>query len=256
MNFSNFASFVRAETKTNSSSFPSSDLTLYGNIAKDYLAEEIVQLKEDYFDMVLTTSLVAGQRQYSFPTYMLKNMKMVEAKLDGTNWKRLKEFDLNSYRLRQSKPVKPYNDLDINTSFATATTDETQITNVFSDDTPSFDIDGLTMNIYTESAITSVTNGIKLHATIYPTDYADSDWGTTNEISARKTTTSTALPRPSHEVLARKVIMLFKEANQIPLNEFDLNFPNELEIMKQKLRNTNMDRVYSPRVPRDTGFDY
>lgn len=256
MKFINFASYVRKQTKTDSTSFPNADITLFANIAKDDLAEEIVQLDEDYFDLTLTTDIVADQREYSFPADMLKNIKMVELKLDGTNWKRMKEFDLNSYRLRQESRVRPYNALDIGASFSGATTDETTIQETFSDDFPEFDIDGESIVIYTRTAPIAVTDGIKLRATIYPTDYVDADWAESTDISVRSSSISTALARPSHEVLARKTIILFKESNQIALDPFDLNFETELQQMRNKLKQPNMDRVITPRVPRDTGFTY
>ena len=256
MKFVYYASFFRSQTKTNTTSFPDADLTLYSNIAKDFLAEEIVQLVEDYFELTLTTDIVADQREYSFPVDMLKNMKMVELKLDGTNWKRCKEFDLNSYRQDQSSVVKPYNMLDTTQSFAGATTDEATIQDTFTDESPQFDIDGEAIFIYTKTAPTAVTGGIKLRATIYPKDYADASWVLTDDMSTRLSTTTTAMPRASHEVLARKTIILFKEANQIPLDPFDLNFESELKRMENKLKSPNLDRTITPRVPRDTGFNY
>lgn len=256
MKFNNFASYVRKQTKTDSTSFPDSDITLFANIAKDDLAEEIVQLDEDYFDLVLTTDIVASQREYSFPEDMLKNIKMVELKLDGENWKRAKEFDLNSYRLRQTERTYPRNQLDVSPSFSEATTDEETIQEKFSDSFPEFDIDGESIVIYTATEPTAVTDGIKLRATIYPNDYTDSDWATAVDISVRANSTATALPRPSHEILARRTIILFKEANQIALNAFDLNFDVELAQMLNKLKQPNMDRVITPTVPRDVGFNY
>ena len=256
MKFNNFASFVRAQTKTDSTSFPNSELTLYSNIAKDLVAEEVVQEGEDFFDLVLNTDLVAGQREYSFPADMIKNMKMLEIKLDGTNWRRADEFDLNSYRLLQSSVNKPYNKLQGSRVMSGATTDEAAISANFSDETPLFDIDGNAIVIYTKTLPTAVSAGMKLHATIYPKDYIDADWSTTGDISVRADSISTALPRMTHEVLALKTIILYKQGNQVPLDQFDLNYPNEVRNLKMKIRRMNMDRTVSPNVPRDTGFNY
>ena len=272
MNFDDYASLVRNQTKTDSTSFPNAELTLLSNVSKNDLAEEIVQLEEDYFSLTLLSDLVAGQREYSFPVDMLKNMKIVEINLltqadidwnvanpgstQREKWKRLREFDLNSYRQTQSNNTKPYTNTDINSSFSDATTNEENIIDHFSDLTPSFDIDGEALFIYNGSAILALSGGLRLRATIYPKAYDDADWVTTGEISTRSASTTTAMPRASHEVMARRTIILFKQSNQIILNPFDLDYKHELDKMKKKLQGPNMDRVTTPNVPRDTGFNY
>lgn len=272
MKFNNFASFVRKQTKTDSTSFSNNDLVLFSNIAKDYIAEEVVQIDEDYFDIILTTNLVADQREYSFPVDMLKNMKMIEMNLltqddidfnvanpsatQIEKWKRLEEFDLNSFERRQDRTTKKYSVTDINSSFSDATTNEENIVDTFSDATPAFDIDGEAIFIYNATAIIALTSGLKLRAIIYPLDYTTADFATSAEMSIRSSNTTTAMPRSSLEVLAIKTILLFKKANQMSLDSFDLAFFSELEIMKNKLRSPNLDRVITPTVQRSTGFEY
>jgi len=257
MNYANFASYVRKLTKSDSVSFSDNDLTLFSNIAKDDIAEEIVQLDEDYFLLGLDTDLVAGQREYSFPLDMLKNMKMAEINLKGDGvWRRLHEFDLNSYRQEQSHVLKKFTNLNVEGSFSNATTDEETIQKTFTDENPIFDIDGESMFIYTKTLPIAVTDGLKLKATIYPTNYTNASWVDTDDMSIRENSTSTALPRASHELLARRTAIIFKESNQIPLNEFDLSYEKELQDVRNKLNDQNMDRTTVASVPRDTGFNY
>jgi len=255
MKYNNFAGFVRTQTRTDSTSFTDAELTQYANIAKDSVAEEVVQEGESFFDLTLTTDLIAGQREYSFPQDMLYGMKLLEIKLDGTNWRRVDEFDLNSYRLLQSNVTKPYNKLSGSSTFSNATTNEAAIVANFSDETPLFDIDGNSIVIYTKTIPSAVSGGMNLKATVYPKDYTSANWGATTDISIRADSTSTALPRSSHEILAMKTIILYKQGNQVPLNQFDLTYEMEVAKMKSKLRKMNRDRVVVPNVPRGTGYN-
>lgn len=256
MKYTNFASLVRSQTRTDSTSFPNSALTLYANVAKDYVAETIVELSEDYFDLTLTTDLIESQREYAFPLDVLKGIKMLEGRLNGVEWKRINEFDLNSYRLHQGSRTKNYSVLDVRDAFSNATTDERSITDYFSDENPLFDIDGQSIFIYSATAPIAVTAGLKLRASIYPADFTDSIWSSTDDISYRLNSTSTALPRASHEVLARKTMLLYKQANNMPLDEYDYEFESMVKRMRSRLSRINRDRVVKPKVIRDNGFDY
>ena len=256
MKYTSYTSLVRKLTGTDDTSFSNDDMVLFSNIAKDDIAETIVQLNEDYFDLTQTASLVAGQREYPFPDDLLRSIKMAEVMLDGENWRRLREMDINSYILTQENPPKPYNSRDIDAAKSLATTDEASIIEYFSDETPAYDIDGKSIVLYSGSSVEAVTNGLKLKCMIYPLDYVIGDLTSTTDISVRPTVISTAMPRPSHLPMAIRTSILFKQANNIPLEELDATYEIELEKMRTKLKKPNLDRVIQPKVPRDTGFDH
>ena len=91
------ATMVRFRTKTDSVTFTDDEMTPLINLNKDDIALKIVNINEDQFAMPFYRDLVAGQREYSMPDELIK-IKLVQAQLDGVNWKRIWEFDLNSYR--------------------------------------------------------------------------------------------------------------------------------------------------------------
>lgn len=262
MKFVNFASLVRNLTDSDTTSFSNADLVLFSNIAKDDISEFVADFGEDYFDITQTANLVAGEREYPFPDDMLKNVKLVEVNLTGNSgdWKRVDEFDLNSYRQRQSIQTKPFNDLDIPSSFSDATTDEATIIDTFSDINPSYDIDGQAIFLYTGSAIIAVTAGLQLKAMIYPLDYTTDSFTDAGDkiidMSVRPSSTSTAMPRPTHLPMAFRTSILFKESNNMPIGVLEAQYEVELAKMKGKLKNKNLDRSITPRVSRDTGFNY
>jgi len=233
MNFKSFAQLFREKTvgQNDNTAVPDSAITLYANLAKDRLARQIVtgvSNGADKFAINLTTNLVADQREYSFPSDVLKNIKVVQAFI-GDKWRRVYPFDINSYRLvgGQNKPYYGYTPTE---SFSGATDDETTITEQFTNESPQFDVDGDSIVIFSKSIEDSV-GGLKLKASVYPKDYTDSDWTDTNDMSIRATTTSTAMPRQSHDVLLTKAVIDYKEVKGIPLTSFEADYLSEEQRM-------------------------
>ena len=256
MKFDNFASLVRQMTGTNITSFPTNENTLLANEEKNALAENITRMIKDFFELTLNTDLVDAQREYAFPQDVINNIKLVEAQIDGETWRRLREFDLNSYKQGQSHVEKPYTNFNFSASFSGSTTDEETIQDLFSDTTPQFDIEGRSIVIYSESPIINVPDGLKLRSAIYPEDYTDADFSLTTDMSIRASNTSTALPRAAHLPLAMKVALRFKQGKKLPLTEFETGVDLEIQNMKRSLKQDNSDKIKQPHVPRDTGFTY
>ena len=98
MNGVNFAEYIRLRTKTDSTSFPNDDIVTYANVELENLARKIEIKKKDFFLMPATTNLLAGQREYKLPQDMLSSIQYVELLLDGVNYTRAREFNLNSFR--------------------------------------------------------------------------------------------------------------------------------------------------------------
>lgn len=229
-----FASYVRTLTKTNTTTFPDASIIALANVVKDDLAKDILKVNEDIFGMQYLRNLVADQREYSLPAEILNQIKYVEAKIDGTNWKKMTETDLNSY----GNP-----------------TSETDIRYYFSGKY-AFDIFRASLWLLTGEAITAVTDGLKLWAIQWPEDLS-AITGTT-DMSVASTTTEVAMPRATHEVWARRVSIAYKESKEkpIPLSERELRVDADWAGVLNSLRGGNLDRAVLATVPKDDGQDY
>jgi hypothetical protein len=230
-----FAAYIRNKTRTDATTFTDAEILSYANVIKDDIAKEVSRVNEDYFGIEVLRSLIAGKRNYGFPSYLLGQIKYLQAKLDGTNWKRLDEFDVNTYE---------------------QTTDETSILANWAGLDPAFDIFGGEVMIYSDTAIINVTNGLKLWAIIYPADL--SALSGTSDMSLNPTTTTFGMPRQLHKVWADKVIIEYKNSQDkpIPLTDAEKNIKNDLEDAISSLKGMNLDRTIVPSVPYNDGSDY
>jgi hypothetical protein len=229
------SALIRLYTGTNSTSFTDADILVLANPLKDEIAGEIVEVHEDYFDREFLTNLVAGQRQYGLPDEILNKIKYIEAKLDGTTQKRLNEFDLNSYQ---------------------KATDEATIVAQFSGKNPMVDIDGTSIFIYSDAAIISVVGGLIIKAAIFPTDI--SSLSATIDLSVDPDEYKCGFPRQFHELLARRISMLWKSNRPKPvaLSEVEKLYYVDLAKKIEALKGRNLDRSVEASVPNDNGQDY
>jgi len=229
------AALIRYYTGTNSTNFADADMLPLVNIVKDEIANNVVDVHEDYFDREFTTSLVASQRQYSLPDEILNNIKYIEAKLDGTTWERLGEFDLNTYQ---------------------KATDETTILSEFADKDPMVDIDGTSIFIYSDAAITDVASGLKVRATVYPADLSSLSGST--DMSTDPSTTTYGFPKQFHELLARRVSIMWKSSRPKPVALSDLEklYYADLATKIEALKGRNLDHSTEASTPYDDGQDY
>lgn len=232
-----FAAYIRLKTKTNSTTFPDSDILTYANIIKDDIAKEVTKANEDYFGIELLRNLEAGKRSYLFPSDVLNQIKYTQAMLDGVNWDRLNEFDVNTYK-------RP--------------TDEASILANWAGKKPEMDIFGSQLVIYSGDAIIDVTNGLKLWAIIYPADLTSLSG--TNDMSVAPSNISFGMPRQLHKVWATKVIVEYKTSKEkpIPLTEQERNVDNDLQLAITSLKEQNLDRAVVATVTDNSnnGQDY
>ncbi len=226
------AALVRYYTGTNSTTFTDADILMLANVAKDDIASALQQRDEDYFGMEFTADLVAGQREYPLPDEVLNAIKRVEAKLDGTGWSKLSEFDLVGH----SRP-----------------TDEDGIRESFSGLAPQFDLFRRSLVIYSGDAVIGVAGGLKLWAIVYPADLADLTG--TVDMSVDPTPTTHGIPRQVHELIARRVSIAYKSSRDkpLPLSEKELKYDSDLETALEELSGANLDRVVSARLPETVG---
>lgn len=223
-----FADYIRKKTKTNSTTFPDSEILLYANIIKDDIAKEVNKANEDYFGIRIVRDLKDGKRNYLFPSYVMGKIKYLQAKLDGTTQKRLDEFDINTYE-------RPTNEDAILANWAGRE--------------PMFDIFGGEIVIYSDSTIIDVTGGLELWAIIFPADLTSLSG--TSDMSIAPNKTSFGMPRQLHMVWATKVIIEYKTSKErpIPLTEREQNVQIELDTAINSLKNQNLDRAVVATVP-------
>jgi hypothetical protein len=211
----------------------------------DELGQDILKTDEDILLIPQYASLVASttSREYPFPSDMLARVKRVEAKLDGTNWLKLNEFDITQH----DYPI----------------TLEADITKYFSNVEGEcfYDIMRKTMKIYS-GTISAVTDGLMVWINTWPTTLT-SLAGTTTDLSVDPSTNTHGIPRELHEILARGVIIDWKSSREkpIPLTEKELRYDIDKKTALNTLRHGNLDREVIGHLPPasargNDGYDY
>lgn len=238
MKYTEFATYVRFHTKTDSTTLTDAELVSLANVRKDDIAKEIAKTNEDIFGMWYLRDLEAGVREYSFPSDILSNIKAVEACVanGGTEFKKLTEFDMTAYR---------------------GTTVEADIRNAFAGKRQ-FDIFRKSLWLYTGEEILDVENGLKLWAIQYPADLTTAKLSSTDDMSVQPSTTSHGMPREAHEIWARGVIIDYKNSKEkpIPLTERELKYDADLQLVLNSIKGTNLDRQNTGGVPYNDGQNY
>lgn len=238
MNYVNFAGLCRFYAlgdSSDSTNLPDATLLLLSNVAKDDIAKEIAKANEDFFGAVFTKNLEANRREYAMPDDILNNLKTVEAKLDGTNISRLIPFDLNSFK-------RPTGEMDIRNDFASKA--------------PAYDIYRRAIQLYTGDAIIAVTAGLILRAIIYPADFTA--FSSSDDMSVDPGIYTFGFPRQFHELLARRVSMMYKSSQDRPkaLTDNERLFEADLAKAIAAISNPNLDANVEASVPYDDGSDY
>ena len=221
-----FAEHVRFMTRTTSITFTDAQIISLMAIRQDEIARAILKTDEDillipqYANLVVSTITA---REYPQPQDILSRIKRVEAKLDGTNYIVLNEFDVTSYRKAISTEA------DIIANFSNL------------EGEAFFDILRKSIVIYS-GTLTAVTDGLKILVNTYPA--AITDLALTSDMSQDPSTTTHGIPRAMHEIWARGIIIDYKSSREqpIPLNERELNYKNDLEETIQTLKHGNLDR--------------
>jgi hypothetical protein len=209
---------------------------------QDELARKLMNAlseDEDIFLTPHTADLVASatQRDYSFPQDFLGRIKRVEASFDGTTWTRLKHVDMSEYKY---------------------TYNEDTITNHFSNYEGEAKYDILRKSLYLYSGtITAVTGGLKLWCFNYPTLLSDLTENT-EEIEDDPDTTHHGFPRELHELLARGVVIDFKESREkpIPLTEREMKYEYDIVKAIETLKHGDQSREIIAQVPYSDGQEF
>jgi len=227
---------IRKRTKTNSNTYSDTDLLIDIGVEMDDLSVRIAQVYEGYFGVYSLRDLVADTREYPLPEDLLNHLYGIEAKLDGSNWKWLKEFDLNMYQ---------------------RATDETTILAQFAGLDPMYDLFRGSAFIYSDTAIIGVTEGLKLWHSAYPQHPTDLTENAV-DLSTPPSEEQTGFPRQFHKILERKVSRGFKERNNIKLakDEDEVVLEKDIENAMEAIGSMNADRSIIGSLPYEDGADY
>lgn len=231
------ANYIRFKLSADSTTLPDSDLLPITNLWRRTFAQRIAEVDEDLFGVPATTDLVAGQREYSLPQDLIK-MVYLEAKLDGTNWLKLNELDLNQYG---------------------RTTDEDTILKEFANEQGMayFDVFREAVTLYSGEII-DVTDGLKLFYISYPKDLPNLTDDTT-DMSVAPDSTHSGFPEEFQELLARRIIIDIKGKGDKPkaLTEHEQIFNDDFEKKLDEIHGKNQGRVVIASLPEDdNGFNY
>lgn len=238
----NFASYVRYRTKTNSTTLPDLELVLLANTVKDDLAGLIAtNVDEKYFDMEMVRDLELNTRDYTFEESLLKNVRYVSATLDGTTPLYLIENDFGEAEMSR-----------------TALMDETTLRNHYSGRKPEYLITGRSLRILSNEPIIAVTDGLKLVAEVYPENIDADDLAAVTDLSIPSVDTEHRLPRPAHRVWAKMVVIEYKTSLEkpLPLTEDDAKIELDLSELYKVLRKRNAVRSVIAKVPSNDGQGY
>lgn len=231
------ADYVRWKTRTNTTTFTNADMLAVANVVKDRLALEVLDADEDYWLVPTYLDLVADQREYPLHSDILSRIKRVEAKLDGSDYIIVKEFDITSH----ADPIST----------------ESNITYNFGNNEGEayYDIMRKAIWIYS-GTITDVTDGLRIWLNTFPADLTS--MASTTELSEDPTTTTHGFPRELHMVLAKGIVIEWKESKEkpIPLTESELAYDDEVQKAVAKLKRASLDREVIGLVPEDTGMEY
>lgn len=225
------AEYVRLKTRTNSNSFPDDDLLLLINHVKNDVVERALEVDEDIFLVPTYFNLVANQREYPFKADMLARIKRVEVKFSS------------------SEDYIKLNPLDL-TDLPNAVGSESLIVGQFSNEAGRayYDILRNGIKIYS-GTISAVTAGIRVWLNTYPANIASVNL--TTDMSVDPSTTAHGVPRPLHKVIAKGVVIEYKESREkpIPLTEREQKWEFDLEKAIQTLKRTDYDREVTGDLP-------
>lgn len=230
MTSTEFATYVRFKTRTDSTSFTDAEILALMEIRQVEIAREILTADEDILLIPMTDDLVADQREYAFDAEFLGKIKRVEAKLDETDFIPLIEIDMTSIKV----PIAS----------------ESDITSQFTNDKGEafYHISRNALYIYS-GTITAVTGGLKTWENTFPSAVAALN-GTT-DMAVDPSTTTHGIPRVLHEIWARGVIIDYKESREkpIPLSERERNYERDLAKAIDALVPANYDREVIGDIP-------
>lgn len=245
MDYASFCSSLRTLTRTNSTTLTNQEIVDTVNMRKPKMERKIVRVGDNKaLGRTAYTDLVANQRMYVLPTNMIRMYKI--------------EMNFGTYA---SSRWAPLTEIDFNLVNTPITTEQ-DIRNYFSDSDPMFAFYRNAFNIYTGSAITDVSQGLRLYYCIYSHKWVTGDLSSEVDISIDTTSTDVGFPEEFHDVLLYDCSKYIKQNRDKPLalieEEENLNKPGGLfEDALTIYMQANRDRKVAGEVPTNNyGYNY
>jgi len=224
--------YVRLKTRTNTATLTNADALILANKVKNDICQRALETDEDIFLLPTYEDFVEDQREYPMYSNILSRIKRVEGNFSGEtdDYIKLKSFDLAGY----NNPVT--GEANIIKHFAN------QYGRCF------YDIMRKSLFIYSGSII-DVTDGLRIWVNTWPANIASME-GTT-DMSVDPSTTTHGIPKELHSVIAKGVIIEWKESQEkpIPLTEGESNYIYDLEKSIQTLKKADYDREVIGKIP-------
>ena len=231
------AAYCRLKTRTNSTTLSNADLVILANVVKDKLVYRALDADEDIFLVPTYLNLVADQREYPLHSDLMSRIKRVEAKLDGSSYIKLYEFDLPQYK----HPIST--EADITAHFGNY------------EGEAFFDIMRNSIWIYS-GTITAVTAGLKIWLNTVVADITN--MASTEDMSVDPTTTTHGIPKALHKCLADGIVIEWKESREkpIPLTDREQRYDLEIDRAVDSLKVASYDREIIGLVPYSDGKNF
>lgn len=236
------ATYIRTKTRTNTTTFTDAEMLPFVKFRQDEIARTIQNSLAEDEDIFLTphiANLIASstQRDYGFEGDMLSRLKRVEAMFDGVNWVRLHGMDMNEYKGTHDEDsiIANFNNY--------------QYQKASNPGGASYDIQRRSIFIYS-GTIEPVTNGLKVWFFDYPAYITDLTENTL-EIEDDPSNTTHGFPRELHEILARGVIIDWKDSQEkpIPLTEKELRYEYDMNKAILTLKHADQSRELIGQLP-------
>lgn len=237
------AAYIRARTRTNSTTFTNADMLVFFNVSKNFICQRALETDEDIWLVPTTYDLVDDQREYPLSSNILSRIERVEAKLDESNYIKLYSIDLTDF----DDPISTEADI-----VATFSNEEGEAY---------YDIKRKAIYIYS-GTIEDVTDGLKIWQNTYPADISDMTAST--DMSVDPSTTTHGVPKELHKVICDDVIIGWKSSREkpIPLSDHELLHERHIEQSFQTLKKASYDTEVIGGLPTkitlhgDDGSDF
>lgn len=239
------AARIRYYTRTNSTTLTNADLQLLMNSEKDAICSLISQTQSTLFILRHTMNLTADTRRYLLPADILNHILGIEIAFN------------------QNSPIEYIKATRIMREHYSKSLVDANIENDFTNDDPKYFVWGRVVYLLTGDisstvlGASSVTNGIRVSYRKYPADFSTALNGT-SDLEDDPSTTTFGFPKQFHELLARRVSIIWKSGRPkpIPLSELERNYERDLQVQLNAIAQDDLSEHLVSSLPVDNGEDY
>jgi hypothetical protein len=228
------------------------DMLLVTNTRKDELCSKMNALNPNIFATYSTENLTANVREYDLGADVISTLKAVFLKLDGTDFVRANWLDFNDPVFAGVLPEDP---LDLASKIRNGIVyQEDWITDRFSNSNPYVFTYRQSLFILS-GTIATVSGGIQLWHSKFPDDLPNLTESTTDLSTATKSSARVpmGIPRQLHEVLARMIMVDYKNSKDLPLTPKEMTLDQEIDRVLDQFKDQNLDQPVFGAIPYSTG---